>query len=255
MTHQPMHGAQHPFLLAQLEECALRAAHTGRPSFSAFLDPAEAMLAQRAAQKQGMCCGLWGGYEEAERCIACFFEAEAQPQAPQWPLRWLQCSWDSRYASVHHRDLLGALMGQGIQRDTLGDILLAEGSAYCAATPEIAAYLAGTLREAGRATLRCAVLEKIPALPQPKGVTRRETVASLRLDAVAAAGWNLTRAEAGELIRQGKVRVNYLLEQRPDAHLSQGARISARGNGCICLEEIGRTNKKGRVAIVLTQYR
>ncbi len=249
-------GANEAYLAGRLADCAKRAARQRGLAFSHFLDPAQSLLAISAAKAQGVCLKLWGGYEDAERRIAVFYAmGEAEPRPEEWPLRWLRCRWDARYASPQHRDLLGALMGQGIERENLGDLLVLEGQAYCAALPDMAGYLAATLREAGRATLRCDVLEGEPEFPQPQLVPQRETVASLRLDAVLAAGWNLSRTEAAELIEQGKVRVNYLLEERTDARLAEGALVSVRGKGRFQLTEIGSLTKKGRIGIVLSHYR
>lgn len=241
------------YLLARLEDHARRVARSGRPEFSHFLDPAQCDLARRAARKQDVAVRLWGGLEETERCVAGFFTDEEEIEGC-WPIRWLRCRWNPRYAAPGHRDLLGALLGQGIERENLGDIVLMEGEAYCAVLPEIAEYLAVSLREAGRAALTCTVQDQAPALPEPSGVLRRDTVASTRLDAVLAAAWNLSRTDALEMIRQGKVRVNYLPQERPDARLTQGALVSVRGKGRFRLQEIGELTRKGRIGITLFHY-
>ncbi len=245
--------ADDTYLLARLEDHARRVARSGRPEFSHFLDPAQGELARQAAHRQGVTVRLFGGLEENERCVAGFF-ADVAEEAARWPIRWLRCRWNPRYAVPGHRDILGALLGQGIERENLGDIVLLEGEAYCAALPDIADYLAASLKEAGRATLNCTVQDEAPALPEPSGVLRRDTVASTRLDAVLAAAWNLSRNDALEMIRQGKVRVNYLTQERPDARLAQGALVSMRGKGRFRLEEIGEPTRKGRIGITLFHY-
>ena len=244
-----------PYLAARLEECAGRAVRTARPVFSKFLDPAQGELALSVAHRQGARASLWGGYEEAERRIARFCAPDALEERLEWPLRWLRCRWDPRYAAPGHRDLLGALLGQGVERDNLGDLLVTEGEAYCAALPDIAGYLAGSLCEAGRAAIRCDVPEGDPRLPEPRLEPQRRTVISLRLDAVLAAAWNLSRGEAMVLIAQGKVRVDHLPEERPDIRLAAGALVSARGKGRFRLTEIGAANRKGRVGVELAHYR
>lgn len=250
-----MAEAKNPYLAAQLSESALRAVRRGQPSFSKFLDPAEALLAEQAARKQCVGLRLWGGYPEAERCIAGFFAGHPENEADlAWPIHWLRCRWQPRYGEVHHRDLLGALMAQGVERYNLGDFILGEGEAYCAVLPEMADYLAGVLTQAGRATLTCDVVTEAPVLPEAKGSVRHETVASLRLDAVLAAGFHLSRSEAADWIRAGKVRLNHLPEERIDAALAEGALLSARGLGRLRLLKVGAVNRKGRIAIELMRY-
>ena len=240
-------------LLARLTELAKRAARTDAPVFTHFLDPAGTALAELAARKQGVTCACWGGYEEAERRLTAFVAGE-MPEGAVWPLRWVHCRWDARYGTAHHRDLLGAMMGQGITRDQLGDIVVRENEAFCAALPDMADYLAGALREAGRVTLRCQVVTELPAQPEETGVLCRETVASLRLDALLAAGWKLSRTDAMEMIRQGRVRLNHLPEERPDARVEQGALVSARGKGRLLLEQVQGETKKGRIGVILRRF-
>lgn len=244
------------YLAARLADCAKKAARAGGSVFSQFLDPAQSLLALDAARKQDAKICLWGGFENAERRVAAFYAMDDdQPPHSEWPIHWLRCRWDQRYGSPQHRDLLGAILGQGIERDNLGDLLVMEGQAYCAALPEIATYLAGCLGEAGRTTLRCDVTRETPPLPEQRVVSSRDTVASLRLDAVLAAAWNLSRTDASELIAQGKVVVNFLPEERPDARLAEGALVSVRGKGRFRLEEVGHVTSKGRIGIVLSHFR
>ncbi|MCL2811136.1 MAG: YlmH/Sll1252 family protein [Clostridia bacterium] len=250
-----MSGGADTYLAARLEEWAKRAKHRAIPVFTKFLDPAQAELALGAARRQGAQVRLWGGYEDAERRIAAFFALD-EPEVPlEWPLCWLRFRWDSRYAAPGHRDLLGAMLGQGVERDNLGDLLVSEGAAYCAALPDIASYLTASLEEAGRATIRCDVPQGDPALPQPRLESRHHTVASLRLDAVLAVAWNLSRGEAADMIAQGRVRVDHLPQERTDARLGQGALVSVRGKGRFRLTEIGGLTKKGRMGIVLSHHR
>ncbi len=238
-----------PYLAARLADAAQRAERTGQAVFTSFLDPAQAEQARMVAQAQRVHLHLWGGYADAERRIACFCDSTEAPADGVWPMVWLHCQWNARYANLTHRDLLGSLMGQGIEREKLGDILVFEGDAYCASLPQIAEYLTDSLTQAGRATLRTTLLQGEPPLPQPKTATRRDTVASLRLDAVLAAGWNLSRAQAQELIHQGKVLVNHVPQERADFVLAQGAMISARGMGRLRIAET-RPTPKGRMGIV-----
>ena len=250
-----MSGAEDAYLAARLEECAASAARDLRPVFTKFLDPAQGKLALVAARGHGADIRLWGGYEDAERRIVAFYVEEETEEPFEWPLCWLRIRWDGRYAAPGHRDLLGAMLGQGVARDNLGDLLVTEGAAYCAVSPAIAGYLVASLREAGRATVRCDVPEGHPHLPEPRLESRRCTVASLRLDAVLAAAWNLSRGEAAGMIAQGKVRVDHLPQERADARLSEGALVSVRGKGRFRLAEVGGATKKGRVGIVLSHHR
>lgn len=239
-------------LAARLGELATRAARSGRPAYTRFLDPSEVRLAASAAGQSGASVKLWGGYEDAERVVCCFYTDE-EP-AWEWPFCCLYAKWDQRYARLTHRDLLGSLMALGIIRETIGDIVVRDGQIFLFALDEMADYIAQSLVKAGKASLQLGRLSEIPQMPPPAGSLIRDTVASLRLDAVLAAGYRLSRGDASQAIREGRVRVNYMEETRPDALIGAGALLSVRGMGRVRVEQIDGPTRKGRIAIVLFRY-
>lgn len=236
----------------RLSELALRAAHTGRPQFTRFLEPSAERDVLAAAHAAGARVLFSGGYDGAERRIAAFYD-DIPPE--DFPITPLELRWNAKFADAQHRDLLGAVMGLGLERDATGDICMGEapGTAYLFCTDDIAGYIAATLESAGRASLRIAPADEIRIAP-PEGSSFRATVQNLRLDAVLAAGYKLSRAEAQRLISAGLVKLNHVSEERTDARLEAGALISARGYGRLRLDEIQGETKKGRIGILLFRY-
>ena len=156
---------------------------------------------------------------------------------------------------LSHRDFLGSLMGMGIVREKVGDILVAPGSADLLVLEGVADFLLQSWNSAGRAKLRVSAIEPenlhIPTV-QRKEV--RDTVSSLRLDAVAASGFRLARGKAAALIESGKVQLNWREGVKPDKLPEAGDVVSARGFGKFELSEVGGLTRKGRVSIVLRVY-
>ena len=103
---------------------------------------------------------LWGGYEGAERCVAAFYAGDP-PEAGDWPVVALRLQWNAKFANPGHRDLLGAMMGLGIEREMTGDIAMGTyrdaPCAYLFALEEVADYIAANLDSAGRASLKVSV--------------------------------------------------------------------------------------------------
>ena len=236
----------------RLDELARRAAHTGLWVHSKFLDPALERDCAFAAGDAGAKVSFFGGYADAERRVTGFYSADA-PEEP-WPVVCIRLRWNAKYGSPGHRDLLGALMGLGIAREETGDILVGQGEAYLFALDEIADYICASLDAAGRTKLKAERAEGEISLPEPEGVRIRETVASERLDAVLAAGYNLSRAEAQRLIRSGLVKLNHVVETHTDARLSEGDLISARGFGRLRVLEFPGMTRRGRWAVDLFRY-
>ncbi len=241
----------------RLCELALRAAHTHRTCYSRFLEPAALDCARSAAAKAGARVAFWGGYEGAERCVAAFFDQSA-PEAAEWPVAALRLEWNGKFARPGHRDLLGAVMGLGIDRETTGDIAMGTyrdaECAYLFAAREMADYIAASLETAGRAALKVSIAGEEPALLPPEGAQMRLTVQSARLDAVLAAACRLSRAEAQRLIAAGLVKLNHAPQLRSDARLGEGDLISARGYGRIRVEALEGESRRGRQVVRAFRY-
>ena len=241
----------------RLNELALRAQHTGRVCATRFLEPSTLAVVNAAASRAGLKVALWGGYEGAERCVAAFYAGDP-PEAGDWPVVALRLQWNAKFANPGHRDLLGAMMGLGIEREMTGDIAMGTyrdaPCAYLFALEEVADYIAANLDSAGRASLKVSVATETPQLIPPEGESLRLTVQQQRLDAVLAAACRLSRSEAQRLIAAGLVKLNHVPQLRPDARLSEGDLISARGYGRVKVTAFQGESRRGRQVVQVFRY-
>ena len=80
----------------------------------------------------------FGGADGCERVMVRFGNAETLGYDEPFPIKLLFAEPLSRKFAdkLTHRDILGALMGLGIERETLGDIIIRDSGAYifCAET-------------------------------------------------------------------------------------------------------------------------
>lgn len=236
---------------ARLEELCSRSAKQQMSVFTRFLAPPEAVSARQAARDAGMEMTLSGGYPDAERVMACF---HPPGETPDFPIACLRIAWDGRYGQADHRAVLGSVLALGIDRSLVGDILLSQDGAFLLAVREMASFIAEGMDRAGGVPVKVQVLEEIPPLKPQEGTAFRRTVASLRLDAVLAAGLDLSRSDAAALVLTGCVQVNHRPELRPDHPLAQGDLLSIRGYGRLALKQEGPPNRKGRIPILLESY-
>ena len=241
----------------RLNELALRAQHTGRVCATRFLEPSTLAAVNAAASQAGVKVALWGGYEGAERCVAAFYAGDP-PEAGDWPVVALRLQWNAKFANPGHRDLLGAMMGLGIEREMTGDIAMGTyrdaPCAYLFALEEVADYIAANLESAGRASLKVSMATETPQLIPPEGESLRLTVQQQRLDAVLAAACRLSRSEAQRLIAAGLVKLNHVPQLRPDARLSEGDLISARGYGRVKVTAFQGESRRGRQVVQVFRY-
>lgn len=221
-----------------------------------FLSLRERALAEQLLAYDGPV--FWGGYEVAERTVCChipdYFEEQDWLLGEDCPLSLLRATYFAK-DELTHRDILGSLMGEGIKRETVGDILVGIGQCDLVVTREIAPYLLQNWMSAGRTKFRLEQRSLADiAIPAVKTKDVRGTVATLRLDGVVAEGFGLSRAKASGFITGGKVSIGGLPCEKTDRQVAQGDTIALRGMGKIVLETVGNSTKKGRIAIEIKKF-
>lgn len=242
--------------IKRFRELALRAKHSRAISFTRFLEPPMEAEVRRAAGQAEVKAAFFGGFEGAERRIAAFY-TEEMPEEWEYPLSCLEIRWNSKYASPGHRDLLGAVMGLGLERSATGDIAPSEadGRAYLFVHRDVESYVCANLESAGRASVKVSPLAGEMKIKAPEGDEIRATVSSQRLDAVIASGLKLSRSEAQRLIGAGMVKRNHEEELRGDIHLEEGDLLSIRGYGRMKVVLFDGITRKGRLIVRLFRYK
>lgn len=237
----------------QLEELCRRAAERGRPMFSRFLDLDEQKQAEIAARKAGAGFALFGGAEGCERRML-GAGAEA-PQPEDFPIVCLKISPKSRKygGPLAHRDVLGTVMGLGIERELVGDIVIRDEGAYLFCVSQMADFLRDSLGRVGRTDTDC-VVSGPPEGPVRTVKEIRVQVSSVRTDAVCAHLFRLSRGDTQELIRQGRVAVDDRICYKSDQPLSEGQVLSVRGFGRAKVRGVDSVSKKGKLNLVVELY-
>ena len=157
--------------------------------------------------------------------------------------------------SPTHRDFLGALMGAGIGRETVGDICVGKGSCDFFVTEEIAPYILQNFTGAGRTKLRLTRISiREVSVPEPEIKEIKDTVASLRLDGIVSSGFRIGRSLAAQYISAGKAAIDGLPCEKPDKAVAEGSKISVRGLGKIKLQTVNGHTKKGRISVIIHRY-
>lgn len=158
----------------------------------------------------------------------------------------------SGYRELTHRDYLGSLLGLGLERDALGDVVVQgpfRAVVFCSET--IAEFLLTSLTKVASDTVRCT--RYVPDEDFTDGIRYqpiRDTVASPRLDCVVAALTNLSRENAQNIIRSGLVEVDFEPTERTDLMLTPPATLSIRGHGRFVLRAFDGETRKGRLRMI-----
>ena len=239
-------------MLRHLLDLCRKSEKTGTWQYSAFLSPAEQEDLLRSREAAGFSFRLFGGYEHAERKIlAAGNEAEAGPAEFPVSVVAVRPKSEKYTESLTHRDYLGAVLGLGIERSLVGDILVREHRAWFFCLSSAADLLAASLVQVRRTSV---IAEIAPAdVPElrPRYAPLRLNVASERLDAVTAAFAGLSRGQADRLFAAEKVFVNGRTVTDRSFRLKEGDVLSVRGVGKAVYDGIDHETRKNRYQVML----
>ncbi len=238
------HTIEDRMFLSKTLDRAIRATERGYTTYTDFLDPRQQMMLQRLSVPYY----LYGGFEGAERAVAAF--GDISPEEAEFPVSVLQIKTEGE---VSHRDVLGSVMGLGIKREKVGDILVGN-PIYIVVSDDISEYLTLHWNKIGNKPAEVTAFYGMLTAPEKKQKTIWDTVASLRLDAVCAAAFGLSRSNAVKLIQQQRVFVNYEMNDNVSHILKGGETLSAKGFGKAVLEEVAGKSRKDRTVIVIQKY-
>lgn len=248
-------GKENDIIMHRFEDLAERSLCHYAPTYTEFLDLNE----QSILLSSYLPCSftLYGGYDGAERKIACFNEEELTGEKAAFPAVWLEISPAApKFAqTLSHRDFLGALMNLGLERNVFGDLLLDENKCYVYTLEKTAEYIIQTLEGVSRTKIKCTRLEKLPNLPvtEPQEVT--VIASSNRADALIASVYDLSRNDALALINSGKVFINSVELAQNHKTLKENDIVSVRGFGrFIFVTETDSKTRSGKIRIVIKKY-
>lgn len=235
------------------------AEHRGVPSHTPFLSPSEQACVSDLLNAKGPARHFFfGGFAGAERQVCVFLPDWQEPEDwlsdPEGAVTALRAAFP-KDADPSHRDVLGSLMGLGITREKLGDILFGQGRCDVLCLADAAPILLSQWESVGhwKVKLQPVSLSDLEIKP-PEVRTIRDTVATLRLDAVLASGFSTSRGKAADLISAGRVMVNHRECLKADKAVAQGDVLTCRGLGKCVVKEVLGQSRKGRIMLVLERY-
>jgi photosystem II S4 domain protein len=249
-------GIENRDTVARVIDQAEQAIKTWEVVLTDFLSPPELAEIQRVFSRLTEVQLLaWGGYPQAERQRMAIARSELPLDLSQVAIAALDIAGNFLFDTATHRDFLGAMLGTGIIREKTGDIIvLGERGAQAIVVPELVEFLEMNLKQVRSVpvkTQRIDLSELKVREPKKKELTTVE--ASLRLDAIASAGFGMSRSKMVELIDGGDVRVNWKEITQANSQVKTGDLIAIRGKGRLEVGDIAVT-KKDRYRVQLTRY-
>ena len=225
--------------------------------FSDFFTPSQAEDVIKTAEFQrDVNFAVFGGNDECERRIIGFCPDYAEITNQDFPIDAVKISYNKKFSTeMSHRDYLGSILGLGIDRSKVGDILVFDGSAICYVKREMAEYISANLNKVGHNNVRTDILAlNEVVLPELKTEEKSFTVSSLRIDAVAGGAFNMARGKIQSLIEGEKVFLNFVTQMSPSKNISENDMISVRGFGRVKVLSVNGRTKKDRISITVLKY-
>lgn len=203
-------------------------------------------------------CTLFGGTSDCERVMIRFGDEELCGYEEPFPIVCIEIAplIEKFGEMLSHRDYLGALMNLGIERSTLGDIVILEKTAYLFCTEKMAPYIVDNLDQVKHTHVKCTIAtgEKIPKSTVTKLERKSCLVSSQRADSVVAKLYNLSRSQGVELFREKRIFVNGRLYENNSGMLKAGDRVTVRGYGKFVYIGPVYETKKGKLSVEVDVY-
>ncbi len=255
-------------LLSIVEDKMLKCSNNYVVTCSNFLDVNQQSIVEAARLNINEVNRVfYGGYDTAERNTAVFlpscfgiadFDALVdyfRENPKENPLSVLRLKKDS-FSTASHRDYLGALMGLGLKREMIGDIIVTENGADIIVTTQVVPFIKSELKSVGRATVNVAEIDFYQLSDALTNITEETVnVSSMRIDNIVSACFRLSRSESASAILSGNVYVNSLQVLKCDKRIEVGDKLVFRSKGKVVLKEISGVSKKGRNFLKIDVYR
>lgn len=218
-----------------------------------FLDVRQKNLAENYCKKiNGLNYKFYGGYEEAERSI-CMISPRAEFERGQLTALRITASGTK---ALSHRDYMGSILGLGIKRELIGDIMVHHEGADIIILKELADFFVSNYEKAGSVSIKAEIISINDIKTGEENVEEvRQSVSSLRLDNMISSVFKLSRSNAVEAINGGIVYVNGQQVTKPDKLLKKGDKLVLRGKGKAIFEDILGSTKKDKTVILIKKYK
>jgi RNA-binding protein YlmH len=216
----------------------IEAARGGRVASGPFLPPAEADALAARLRRSGVGVSLDGGRPAAERRVVTAHPPEMPEAGPRLVAVWFEGVRDEG-------DLRAAVRAEGVDAGSLGDVVVdADGAAVVAVAAALPALLEARV---GAAAGREVPLER---LSQGRLRRRDVVVPSLRVDALGAKSFGVSRSWFAKGVAAGRVHVNGKPAGK-SADAAQGDEVWADGLGRFRVVAVHGETRKGNLKVTV----
>ncbi|MDO4593873.1 MAG: YlmH/Sll1252 family protein [Tissierellia bacterium] len=220
-----------------------KAFYTKKFVYSFFLDPMEQKIISNIAKNNDIDIKFVGGNEKAERKI---FLVNFNHCLNEDYIRVLII----KDINLEHKDILGALISLGIDRENIGDIVIDKNCEFVVLEDDYP-FIKYNLTKIANKSVKVEE-KKINTLMDKRLEYKinKIFVSSLRIDNLVSSILNLSRKKAKDLIKKKKIKIDYMIVDDPSYQVEEESLISIRGYGRYIFDQIIGSSKKGNYHII-----
>ena len=249
---------------ARTEDLIRQSAKICSPAYSMFLDEKQCAETEKILlNRLDIKYALWGGYDDAQRKILCIYslsgcdyldELYSEGLTEEIPMKCLTFVY-RKSDVLTHRDFLGSLMALRLKRETVGDIVVAEGKTQIFVTDTASKLICSTVGKIGRTGVK--IYDDMPfdIVKKQEFQDIFGTVASMRADSVISLALRISREKSAQLIRNTGIQINFTPVFSVSYEMKCKDVFSVKGYGKFIIDEISGISKKGRLHIAIKKYK
>ncbi|MBB1062354.1 YlmH family RNA-binding protein [Limosilactobacillus fastidiosus] len=241
-------------IIDQINDWLVQAGDQYRPVLTPFLNPRQRYIAQTLVNgNEDVKMTSVGGWQNAEMKRVLFFPPYYEPKAEDFEITCLEVIYPQKFAELHHRQIMGTLLGEGLERATFGDIVTDGSQWQVVVTNQMARFVRERIDHVGKIKVKWNLISFAQLIePEDDWEQLTTTVSSLRIDSIIAAGFNYSRNRAKQLLEHGFVQINWEMMQKPDYLVGEHDMLSVRHAGRLRIDQIGNVTRKNKHRITLS---
>lgn len=197
----------------------------------------------------------FGGFEYAERRCFVFNKTDDEFDKDRlgkdlFDIEVLKISTNLKFNKpLEHRAILGSILGLGITRSVIGDIILEESQCFVFVKKDIADYILYNLEYVGRSKVKIERSQYKSKNSEKKPELKTCTVVSMRCDVIVASITKYSRSEVKKLFDRDLVFINWKVCNNTSDTINVGDIITIRKFGRVTIEEVRGVSKKGKLIL------
>lgn len=192
----------------------------------------------------------YGGYEGCERSVIFIYPFYMEFEDIKNTLSFLQIEGNFKFKEISHKDYLGSLLGLGIKREKVGDILISDNFCQVIVDCDISDFILFNLKKVSKNNVCVKEIKKEDLIKNElKYKEINTTISSKRLDCVISAVYNISRQESFKYINSERVFVDYEKITVNSKLINDKSMVSVRGKGRFIVDSACELTKKDRIKL------